>query len=62
MVLDADSVEASDLVAFHGDPALKAFYLERLRSHVRQEEIAQGVARLGLLDQGRGDRLHGPQQ
>jgi hypothetical protein len=30
------------LVAFHGDPALKAFYLDRLRSHVRQDEIVQG--------------------
>jgi hypothetical protein len=31
------------LVAFHGDPAMKAFYLDRLRSHVRQDEIVQGV-------------------
>jgi hypothetical protein len=33
------------LVAFHGDPALKAFYLDRLRSHVREGEIVQGVSR-----------------
>jgi hypothetical protein len=31
-------------MAFHGDPALKASCLERLRSHVRRDEIAQGVA------------------
>ena len=31
------------LVAFHGDATLKAFYLDRLRSHVRQDEIVQGV-------------------
>jgi hypothetical protein len=31
-------------VAFHGDPARKAFYLERLRSHVSKDEVVQGVA------------------
>jgi hypothetical protein len=32
------------LVAFHGDPARKAFYLERLRSHIDKDEIVQGAA------------------
>jgi hypothetical protein len=31
-------------VAFHGNPAVKAFYLERLRSHVHKDEVVQGVA------------------
>jgi hypothetical protein len=31
------------LVAFHGDPAVKAFHLDRLRSHVHKDEIVQGV-------------------
>ena len=33
-----------EFVAFHGNPAVKAFYLERLRSHVDKEEIVQGFA------------------
>ncbi len=33
------------LVAFHGDRARKAFYLDRLRSHVRRDEIVQGAVR-----------------
>jgi hypothetical protein len=31
-------------VAFHGDPRRKALYLERLRGHVRNDEVVQGVA------------------
>jgi hypothetical protein len=31
-------------VAYHGDPARKAFSLARLRSHVRKEEVVQGAA------------------
>lgn len=31
------------LIAFHGDAAVKAFYLDRLRRHVRDDELTQGV-------------------
>jgi hypothetical protein len=43
MVLNALQSKQA-LAAFHGDPARKAFYLERLRSHVDKDEIVQGVA------------------
>jgi hypothetical protein len=33
-----------EFAAFHGNSAVKAFYLERLRSHMHKEEIVQGVA------------------
>ena len=50
-----------EFVAFHGDPARKAFYLERLRNHVRKDEIDPRSGRVERWQGGR-DRLHRPQQ
>jgi hypothetical protein len=43
MMLDG-SQSKRQLVAFHGNPAVKAFHLDRLRRHVHKGEIVQGVA------------------
>ena len=43
MVANANQARR-EFVAFHGDPARKAFYLERLRNHVRKDDVIQGAA------------------
>jgi hypothetical protein len=41
-VLDGRRPE-QEFVAFHGNAAVKAFYLHRLRKHIRADELVQGV-------------------
>lgn len=43
--------EQSNLVAYHGDPAVKARYLARVRMHRAQDELVQGY---GYWKDGKG--------